>query len=329
MSALDSTSHWEGPSTPSTSSGGIPEEVLAGLPATDHAISDALDVIATTPQTNRDGSTRTTSGGDLIYPSAAYLDQIVAAVRLTARLAGAADPVGASCQIVLRRHRRRQTKAAKQVAALDWPTADAAATVAAADPSDLAGLRDAAIISVMSDAMLRVSEASALDLVDVTRDGDGSGVVTIRRSKTDQAGAGIDLYLRRATVLRIDGWLAAAKIDPSGDGALFRSIRKGGHPTDQRLTARSIRRIITNRAAAVGIDGASGHSLRVGSAQSLIRSGAGLAETMQAGRWTNAGMVARYGRKELARKGVVARLRDDINDTTDTTATTDTDTPTV
>ena len=38
--------------------------------------------------------------------------------------------------------------------------------------------------------MLRVSEVAALDCADVERTDDGSGRLTIRRSKTDQEGKG-------------------------------------------------------------------------------------------------------------------------------------------
>ena len=52
-------------------------------------------------------------------------------------------------------------------------------------------------------------------------------------------------------------------------------IRRGG-----RLTARSIRQIIIQRSKAAGVDGrVSGHSLRVGSAQSLANADASLGHT--------------------------------------------------
>ena len=49
-----------------------------------------------------------------------------------------------------------------------------------------AGLRDAATIRVMSDALLRVSEASNLDVDDLWLADDGSGTIVVRYSKTDQ-----------------------------------------------------------------------------------------------------------------------------------------------
>ena len=76
------------------------------------------------------------------------------------------------------------------------------------------------------------------------------------------------------------------------------------------LGVRSIRRIITRRAADAGIvGGVSGHSLRVGAAQSLTAAGAGLVELQQAGDWKAPHMPAHYARHLSAARGAVARLR--------------------
>ena len=56
-------------------------------------------------------------------------------------------------------------------------------------------------------------------------------------------------------------------------------------------------------------DRVSGHSLRVGSAQSLAAAGAGLVELQQAGDWKAPQMPARYGRHQFATRGAVAKLR--------------------
>ena len=44
-----------------------------------------------------------------------------------------------------------------------WEQADAAAAVAGSSDGSVQGLRDAALLAVMSDGLLRVSEAAALD----------------------------------------------------------------------------------------------------------------------------------------------------------------------
>ena len=90
---------------------------------------------------------------------------------------------------------------------------------------------------------------------------------------------------------------------------LFRRLRRGGHPTPGRLSDRSIRTIMTRRLADAGAEGASGHSLRRGSAASLAARGATLVELQQAGRWQDPRQPARYAAGELAARGPVARLR--------------------
>ena len=54
-----------------------------------------------------------------------------------------------------------------QVQGLDWRAADLARAIAPNGGGSLAGLCDSALIQVMSNALLRVSEAAALDVADV------------------------------------------------------------------------------------------------------------------------------------------------------------------
>jgi integrase len=129
----------------------------------------------------------------------------------------------------------------------------------------------------------------------------------IRRSKTDQEGKGVLQFLGKPTVERIRAWLLKTGL---ADGPLFRAVHKSGSFRRGRLTERSIRRIIIVRAKAAGVDGrVSGHSLRVGSAQSLAMAGASLVEMQVAGRWRSPAMPARYAQGQLVTQGAVARLR--------------------
>ena len=52
------------------------------------------------------------------------------------------------------------------------------------------GVLDIALCSLLADAGLRVSEAAALSWADIARAPDGSGRVTVRRSKSDQEAVG-------------------------------------------------------------------------------------------------------------------------------------------
>lgn len=193
-----------------------------------------------------------------------------------------------------------------QVRAISWQEADHIATLASDADGSTAGFRDAALIRVMSDALLRVSEASNLNVDDLWTDDDGSGTVVVVYSKTDQAGAGHALYLGRPTMDALRRYRSAAGVE---SGPLLRRINKGG-AVGNRLSARSIRTVIQRRATAAGIKGrVSGHSLRVGSAQSLVAAGAGLVALQVAGRWKSPHMPAYYARHQVARLGAVAALR--------------------
>ncbi len=61
---------------------------------------------------------------------------------------------------------RRDGCSRGQALGIRWKQAEAAATVAIVDENSLSGLRDAAIIRVMSDGLLRVSECVTLDVSD-------------------------------------------------------------------------------------------------------------------------------------------------------------------
>ena len=165
----------------------------------------------------------------------------------------------------------------------------------------IAGLRDAALIRLMSDCLLRISEAVAVDVKDLK-----GKTLLVRSSKTDQEGRGEALYVGDSTLKLIDRYCTSADIQ---SGSLFRRIRRGDHVTGGRLTDVSARRIIKARSKAAGVDGfISGHSLRVGSAVSLAQAGASVVDMQTAGRWKSPTMPAHYAKSELAARGAVARF---------------------
>ena len=229
---------------------------------------------------------------------------VVAAVKFRAKLTGTEIPVGPATARVLAGFRRAgRTRGRGQVEGVRWEQADAAADLAVNEETKLSGLRDAAILAVASDALLRVSELAALTVADIDMT---EQTITVQRSKTDQEGTGAVLFLGKPTIQRVQAWLAAAGIR---EGALFRALTKGGK-VRAGLSARSLRTIIAKRSKAAGVPGrVSGHSLRVGSAQSLAAAGASVVEMQQAGRWKSPSMPGQYARKQMARRGAVARLR--------------------
>ena len=146
------------------------------------------------------------------------------------------------------------------------------------------GLVDIALCRVLSDAGLRRSEAAALTWDDVARWDDGSGRLTVGRSKTDAEARTV--YLTPASVAALGAMRAA---DAHGESSLF------------GLSAPSISRRIRAAAAVAGLgQGFSGHSGRVGMARRMAAAGAPTHEIMAQGRWKTARMVEVYTRSEEA-----------------------------
>lgn len=151
--------------------------------------------------------------------------------------------------------------------------------------------RDLALLRVMRDGLLRVSEACALAWGDIARKRDGSGLLFIDRSKTDPAGAGHHTYLSPQTMRAL-----AALAPGEAEDLVF------------PLTPDHISRRIRTLAARAGLGaGYSGHSPRVGMAVDLARTGTGLTQLMQAGRWRSSVLVARYTEQIAASRNAVAR----------------------
>ena len=189
-----------------------------------------------------------------------------------------------------------------QVDGLIWRDVERVCLLAEMENS-LAGLRDAAMIRLMSDCLLRISEVVAVDVEDFT-----DKTLTVRSSKTDQEGTGESLYICESTRTVLKKYMKQADIT---SGAVFRRIRCGGYIQSSRLNPHSARRIIKKRAADAGVEGfISGHSLRVGSAVSLAQAGATVVDMQVAGRWRSSQMPAHYAKAELAERGAIARFKD-------------------
>ena len=155
------------------------------------------------------------------------------------------------------------------------------------------GNLDIALISLMRDAMLRVSEAAVLTWRDIETEADGSGRLLIRRSKTDPEGEGSVAFVSGSTM------------------AALKRIRDGALEGDSvfGLRANQLSRRIKRAAEAAGLgNGFSGHSPRVGMARDLARAGVELPSLMTAGRWRTPVMPAHYIRNESAGRGAVAQF---------------------
>lgn len=150
-------------------------------------------------------------------------------------------------------------------------------TMIAKLPSGARGDRDRALLLVGFAAALRRSELVALDVADVVPRPEGL-VVNIRRSKTDQEGAGRKVGVpygsnpRTCPVRAMEAWCQAGRID---EGALFLSFDRRGRQTQARLHPSAVPRIVRRAIAATGADPGrySAHSLRAGLATAAAEAG--------------------------------------------------------
>lgn len=142
-------------------------------------------------------------------------------------------------------------------------------------PPTTIGLRDRALLTLGFAGAFRRSELVALNVEDIERT-DRGALIHIRRSKTDQEGAGRSVAIPRSGKLKtleaLDAWIGAAGLQT---GAIFRNVRKGG-TVGERLTDRSISLIVKRYAERAQLDPAvfGGHSLRAGFVTTALEHGA-------------------------------------------------------
>lgn len=160
--------------------------------------------------------------------------------------------------------------------------------------------RDRALLLLGFAGGFRRSELVALDVADIQAVREGL-IVTIRRSKTDQEGAGRRIGIphgrtRHCPVKAVEGWLASAGIE---EGPVFRPITRHGALADTRLSGDAVSVLIRERVAAAGIDpeGFSGHSLRAGFATSAAQAGVSTLKIRAQTGHASDGMLARYVRE--------------------------------
>jgi len=160
-------------------------------------------------------------------------------------------------------------------------------------------IRDKALLLLGFAGAFRRSELVGLDVADIEHVRQGI-VINLRRSKTDQTGAGRKIGIpfgrtRWCPVKHLVDWLDHAGI---GDGPLFRGMNRHGHVLDQRLSGEAVSVIVKERAAAAGFDADaySGHSLRAGLATSAAMAGASNWKIRQQTGHASDAMLARYVR---------------------------------
>ena len=148
---------------------------------------------------------------------------------------------------------------------------------------------DLALVAVLSDAGLRRSEASSLTWGDVQRWDDGSGRITVIRSKTDAEAEGAVVAI---TPTAMRGLSAIRPAGAAGEDKVF--------GLSESQIARRVK-VIAKAAGLADWELFSGHSGRVGMARRMAQNGAPTHEIERQGRWKQGGgMVGRYTRGESA-----------------------------
>ncbi len=155
-------------------------------------------------------------------------------------------------------------------------TEDLRRMVRALPQTSTIGKRNRALLLLGFAGAFRRSELVGLDIADVVVTGDGL-VVTLRRSKTDQEGAGRTVGIPYGSdpttcpVRATTGWIAVAGLTA---GPLFRSITRHGK-MQGRLSDWAVAQVVKAAATGAGLDPANyaGHSLRAGLATAAAQAG--------------------------------------------------------
>ena len=170
--------------------------------------------------------------------SPATVAQVVQSIRFREKLHGAAvsvvGPIADRALAGIRREGRGRGRG--QVAAIRWADVQAICRLTGTEASEapVAAARDCALMRVMSDGLLRISEAVAVDCEHISTEADGTGRLLIPSAKTDQTGQGAVVFLSKTTMDAVDAYRQLVGIE---SGPLFRRMRRGDHITEDRMSA--------------------------------------------------------------------------------------------
>jgi site-specific recombinase XerD len=200
---------------------------------------------------------------------------------------------------VLRGARRTLGVAPRRMAPATSEKTIAMAALATLTSRKIAGKRDRAILLLGFSLAARRSEIVALDVDDLEECPEGLRV-RIKKSKTDQESKGVTIPVCRGSIAcpvqALREYLDAAGIV---SGPVFRRILRGDHPTDRRLTAQTIAKIVKSHAAKLGLDykNYAAHSLRSGFLTSAAAAGKSIFRMMDISRHASVDAVRIYVRE--------------------------------
>jgi len=147
-------------------------------------------------------------------------------------------------------------------------------------------IRNAAIISLLFDSMLRGSELLRLTVDDIDLD---AGILKVVRKGGDEKIG----YFGRTTAKRLRAWLEVRPALP-GVKVLFTTL--GGQQVGQPLTIHGLRTMLATLSKRAGIEHVSPHSFRRGGACAATALGAPTHVVAAMGGWESTSMVMLYTR---------------------------------
>jgi len=256
--------------------------------------SVGVSTLPALPDTIADFVYQVISGGI----KSATIRRKVSSISAVHRLSNLKDPTkDAEVTLAVRKMHRQLGRHAVQARAVNLPELEQFLN---ATGDDIRGCRDRALLLLGYDTLRRRAELVTLQIEDLEIRSDGTGVIFLRKNKTDQDRIGKYLHLSGRTCSALREWFLQARIS---DGYVLRGVNLG-NKISKSLGEGQISRIYKKIARSAGLDEKlileiSGHSLRVGAAQDLLKSGATLPQIMVKGGWTKPDTVVRYTEKTL------------------------------
>lgn len=227
--------------------------------------------------------------------SVATVLRAIAAITKLHKVNGMQSPFTGEAAATLEGMKRTTGTAQKQAPAIR--TDAMAAALNGIDTTTARGKRDKAILLVGFSGCFRRSELAALTVADINFTDKGA-VIRIKRSKTDQTGAGdtkaipFGRITSTCPIYSLQEWLNVYK--ETDAAPLFCSITKGDRVVrSSYITGKTVARVVKQYFGS----SFSGHSLRVGFVVTARENGADMADIQTAGNWKTSAMPYHYSKQ--------------------------------
>lgn len=172
--------------------------------------------------------------------------------------------------------------------------------------------QDITLLFIGFETLCRQSELVNFDWQHFELQADGSSLLDLTHSKTDQDAEGEWIHISVTTTNLLLGWGAISN-KTNREGPLFRGIYSSNTMGD-RLSTRGVQRCFKRIAKRLNLEPSlfSGHSTRVGAAQEMVERNIDSARIMLSGRWKSMAMLTRYSKKIMAKRSGMAELTRDL-----------------